>query len=177
MRVCHPRPTLRAVLALLFSGLASTGHAATSTGNLTVSATIDAGCSVSATPMAFGTVEPGVVSETEAIVSVICTAGTTYTVDLGDGLNHITTGGTGIQYRRQMASAANRLPYVVYQEIARATEIAATASLAATNNLLTSTVGDGTAQTKTIFGRIVGAESATTPSGTYIDTVVITVGF
>jgi spore coat protein U-like protein len=157
--------------------MALTAHAATNTGSLTVTATIEAACSVSASPMAFEVVLPGVTKDTEAVVSVVCTSGTTYTLDLGDGQNHITTGGTGIQYRRQMASEANRLPYMVFQEVARATEIAATSSLAANNNLLTSTVGNGVIQEKTIFGRIVGAETTTQPAGVYADTVVITVAF
>jgi spore coat protein U-like protein len=168
---------LRQWLPCLGICLTVTGHAATNTGNLTVSATIESACSVSASPMAFGVVLPGVTKDTEAIVSAICTAGTTYTLDLGDGQNHTTTGGTGIQYRRQMASEANRLPYVVYQEPARATEIAATSSLGANNNLLTSTVGNGLTQDKPIYGRIVGAETVAQPAGVYVDTVVITIAF
>ncbi len=156
---------------------AVSGHAVTSTGDMTVSATIEAACSVSISPMNFGTVVPGVTKDTDAVVSVVCTSGTTYTLDLGDGLNHITTGGTGTQYRRQMASAANRLPYVVYQEPERATEIAATSSLAANNNLLTSTVGNGATQDKTIYGRVVGAETVAQVPGVYVDTVVVTVAF
>lgn len=157
--------------------LAVPGHAATSTGNMTVSANVEAACTVSVSPMDFGTVLPGVTKDTDAIVSVVCTSGTTYTLDLGDGLNHITTGGTGIQYRRQMASAANRLPYVVYQEPERATEIAATSSLAANNNLLTSTVGNGVTQDKTIYGRVIGAETLAQYPGVYVDAVVVTVAF
>jgi spore coat protein U-like protein len=156
---------------------ALSAHAATSTGDMTVSANVEAACTVSVSPMAFGTVLPGVTKDTDAVVSVVCTSGTTYTLDLGDGLNHITTGGTGIQYRRQMASAAKRLPYMVFQEPERATEIAATASLAATNNLLTSTVGNGVTQDKTIYGRVVGAETTTQAAGVYTDTVVVTVAF
>lgn len=169
--------TFRTGLLLWAVSLAMMGQAATSTGDLTVSANIETGCSVTASPMDFGVVVPGVTKETESTLSVVCTSGTTYTVDLGDGLNHITTGGTGIQYRRQMASAANRLPYVVYQEVARATEIAATSSLAANNNVLTSTVGNGLAQDKVIFGSVIGAESVANPAGVYVDTVIVTVAF
>jgi spore coat protein U-like protein len=152
-------------------------HAVTSTGDMTVSANVEGSCTVSVSPMDFGTVLPGVTKDTDAVVSVVCTSGTTYTLDLGDGLNHITTGGTGIQYRRQMAAGTNRLPYVVYQEPERATEIAATASLAANNNLLTSTVGNGVTQVKTIYGRVIGAETVTQAPGVYTDTVVVTVAF
>lgn len=177
MNITSIRRTLRIGLWVCGSGLATLGHAATSTGNLAVSATIETGCSVTASPMDFGVVLPGVTKDTEATLSVVCTAGTTYTLDLGDGQNHTTSGGTGIQYRRQMASAANRLPYVVYQEVARATEIAATSSLAANNNVLTSTVADGLSQDKVIFGRVIGAETITNPAGVYTDTVLVTVAF
>ncbi len=170
--------SIRNLLALVGTCMALTGQAGTSTGIMTVSADIEGACSVSVSPMSFGDVVPGIVKETEAVVLVVCTSGTTYTLDLGDGMNHTTTGGMGSNlYRRQMASGANRLPYMVFQEAARATEIAATSALAATDNLLTSTVGTGSAQTKTIFGRIVGNESTTKPSGIYVDTVVITIAF
>jgi spore coat protein U-like protein len=173
--------TLRAVpaaLTLFGLCLAPAAQAFTSTGNLDVSATIETACSVSASPMAFGIVLPGVVKETEAIVTAVCTSGTTYTLDLGDGLNHITTGGTGGQYRRQMAAAANRLPYVVYIDATRATQIdASAAGTLAYNNLLTSTVGNGLDQPVTIYGRVVGAESVAKVPGAYADTVVVTIAF
>ena len=168
-----------AISTLLGLCLAPAAQAAgnTSTGNMLVSANIETACSVSASPMAFGTVLPGVVKDTQAVVTAVCTSGTTYTLDLGDGLNHITTGGTGIQYRRQMGDAANRLPYIIAVDTTYATQVDATASLAATNNLLTSTVGNGLDQPVTIYGRVVGAESVSKAPGAYTDTVVVTIAF
>lgn len=159
-------------LLLMCAGLA---RSETGTGNLAVSATIATGCSVSASAMAFGEVVPGTDKDTEALVSVLCTSGTTYTLDLGDGLNPISTGGSsGNLYRRQMASAANRLPYMFYQEPARVTEIAAPV---ANTNFKTSTVGDGSTHTYTVYGRVIGTESSTSPPGSYSDTVLVTVAF
>ena len=177
MKIQPVRKTVPAILTLLAVCLAPAAQAFTNTGNMDVSATIETACSVSASPMAFGVVLPGVNKDTEAVVTAVCTMGTTYTLDLGDGLNHITTGGTGIQYRRQMASAANRLPYVVYIDATRATQIDATASAAATNNLLTSTVGNGLNQPVTIYGRVIAAESVAKVPGAYNDTVVVTIAF
>jgi spore coat protein U-like protein len=142
---------------------------------MTVTANVETACTVSASPMAFGTVIPGITKETTATVTANCTNGTSYTLDLGDGLNHITTGGTGAEYRRQMASAALRLPYVIYIDATRATAIDATA--VALNNLLTTTVGDGGNQDVMIYGRIKGAETTTQTPGSYVDTVVVTIGF
>lgn len=169
--------TASAVLTLLGLCMVPAVQADTNTGDMVVSATIETACSVSATPMAFGIVLPGINKDAESIVTAVCTSGTTYTLDLGDGLNHIVTGGTGGEYRRQMASATNRLPYVVYIDATRATSIDATASAAATNNLLTSTVGNGLDQPVTVYGRVVGAESATKVPGVYADTVVVTIAF
>lgn len=181
MRANFTGRAIRTLLPLMGTCMVLTGHAAgSSTGNMTVSADIGEVCAVTVTAMQFGDIVPGANVDTEAVVSVICTAGTTYTLDLGDGMNHVTTGGvTGNLYRRQMASGTtNRLPYMVYQETGRITEIAGTAALtAAYNNLLTSTVGNGSIQTKSLFGRIVGTESANKPAGSYVDTVVITIAF
>ena len=150
-------------------------HAETSTGNLDVSATILTSCSVSASAMAFGVVVPGTDKDTEAVVSVLCTSGTTYTLDVGDGVYQISTGGsTDNLYRRQMGSAANRLPYVLYQEVGRVTEIAASV---ANTNFVTSQVSDGLTKTYSLYGRVIGTESSTSPPGAYSDTVIITVAF
>jgi spore coat protein U-like protein len=73
-----------------------------------------------------------------------------------------------------MASAAERLPYVLYQEAGRITEIAASV---ANTNFVTTTLGNGSTQTYTVYGRIVGAESSASPPGSYSDTVIITVAF
>jgi spore coat protein U-like protein len=167
-----------ALLLMLGTLGAPLTQAFTSTGNMDVSATIETACAVSASPMAFGVVQPGVVKDAEATITAVCTSGTTYTLDLGDGLNHITTGGTGGQYRRQMASAASRLPYIIYIDATRATPIdASAAGTLAYNNLLTSTVGNGLEQAVTIYGRVVGAESLAKIPGVYGDTVVVTIAF
>jgi spore coat protein U-like protein len=164
-----------AIITLIGLGSTPVARAFTSTGDLIVTANVQTACSVSASPMAFGVVVPGLVKDTEAVVTAICTSGTAYTLDLGDGLNHITTGGTGGQYRRQMLSAANVLPYVIYIDSTRATAIDATA--VALNNLLTTTVGNSVAQSKTIYGRVVAAESLGKVAGAYADTVVVTIAF
>jgi len=164
-----------AILGLFVLGSVASVQAATNTGNMDVTANVETACTVSASPMAFGTVIPGITKETTATVTANCTNGTPYTLDLGDGLNHITTGGTGAEYRRQMASTTFRLPYVVYIDATRATEIGATA--VALNNLLTTTVGNGENQDVMIYGRIKAAETATQEPGTYADTVIVTISY
>ena len=169
----RPLPALLAIAGLL---AVTSAQAVVNTGSMTVTANVQASCTVSASAMAFGVVLPGVHKDTTAVVTSNCTAGTTYTVDIGNGLNSITTGGTGGQYRRQMVSGTAMLPYVIYIDSTRATEIAA-AAVAAYNNLLTSTVGDSTNQTTSIYGRVVGAESTVSLAGSYVDTVVLSIAF
>lgn len=165
-----------AILALFVLGSVASVQAATNTGEMTVTANVETACTVSATPMAFGTVIPGIVKETTATVTANCTNGTAYTLDLGDGLNHTTDGGTaGGLYRRQMASGTYRLPYVVYIDATRATEIGASA--VALNNLLTTTVGSGENQDVMIYGRIKADENTTQEPGAYADTVIITIAY
>ena len=164
------------ILALFVLGSVASVQAATNTGSMTVTANVETACTVSASPMAFGTVVPGATKETTATVTAHCTTGTPYTVNLGDGLNHVTTGGTsGDQYRRRMAATTFRLPYVIYIDAARTTEIAASA--VALNNLLTTTVGNGANQDVMIYGRIKAAEIESQEPGSYIDTVIVTIGF
>jgi len=159
-------------LLLLCSAFA---HADASSGNLDVSATIETGCAISATPMAFGMVVPGIDKDTESVVEVICTSGTSYTLDVDSGANVTSAGGsTSNLYRRQMASGVNFLPYMLYQETGRTTEIAAPV---ANTNFITTQVSDGLAKTYTLYGRVIGTESSTSPPGNYSDTVVITVTF
>lgn len=165
-----------AILALFALGSVASVQAATNTGNMTVTANVETACTVSASPMAFGTVIPGIVKETTATVTANCTNGTAYTLDLGDGLNPITTGGTGAEYRRQMAAGTFLLPYVVYIDATRATEIGASDPVAL-NNLLTTTVGSGENQDVMIYGRIKAAEITAQEPGAYVDTVVITVAY
>ncbi|NTV15381.1 MAG: spore coat protein U domain-containing protein [Desulfobulbaceae bacterium] len=165
-----------AILALFVLGSVASVHAATNTGNMTVSANVETACTVSASPMAFGTVVPGATKETTATVTANCTTGTPYTLDLGDGLNHTVDGGpAGGLYRRQMAATTFLLPYVIYIDATRATEIGATA--VALNNLLTTTVGNGANQDVMIYGRIKAAETTVQEPGAYVDTVVVTIGF
>lgn len=176
MRFNSNHHVVPAILAVIVLGSVASVQAATNTGNMTVTATVETACTVSASTMAFGIVVPGVTKETTATVTANCSNGTPYTLDLGDGLNHITTGGaSGDQYRRQMAATTFRLPYVIYIDAARTTEIGATA--VALNNLLTTTVGSGANQDVMIYGRIKAAETVTQQPGSYADTVVVTIGF
>jgi len=135
--------------------------AATATTTFTVSATVVAACSVSATSLAFGSYTgAGNVDQTSTI-SVTCSNGTDYSVALNDGAN--ASGST----RQMTAGGSNYLTYQMYSDAARTTVWNAAAPVTGT--------GNGAAQSLTVYGRIPSGQSVA--AGSYSDTVQVTVTY
>ena len=92
-------------------------------------------CSVSATPLAFGTYDPvsGPAAQSSGTLTVSCSNGpnASYTIALNTGLS-------GSYFPRQMASGADRLPYQLFTDPAH-----------------TLVWGDGSAGTSTLSDRMV----------------------
>jgi spore coat protein U-like protein len=166
---------MRVLLATI--SVASSAHAATTTGTFTVAATVLKACTVSATNINFGNYTPGGGALTgNSTISVKCTRSTPYTVALNAGS---TTGGSLAQ--RLMGYGADTLQYNLY-----------------TSNAFSTVFGDGTggsgtgagagvglgaaAQTYTAYGRLVDstANQNAAPNAaatTYADTVTVTVTY
>ena len=101
-------------LGLMALGLAPTSAvAATATTTFGVSATVQATCLISATPMAFGTYT-GVVANSTSTVTVTCTNTTTYNVGLNPGL---ATGAT-VTTRKMTGPASALLSYGLFSDSA-----------------------------------------------------------
>jgi spore coat protein U-like protein len=166
---------LRNLLPLLGMCCAMGSHAATQTATMDVSATIVASCKLSVMGLKFDNVEPGVDKNAAAVLASTCTSGTAFTLDLSNGGHSTTTGGTGDQFRRQMASGNNRLPYILYKD--GGAEIGASATGAGNNNLLTDGMGNGYEKYMNIYGRVIGAETKNSRAGNYSDQVVVTIAF
>lgn len=156
-------------VASLLGGFA---HAATTTANLPVTATLQATCSASAAALAFGAYTPGAGARTgNTTVSVRCTKNTAYTVALNAGT---TTGGSLVQ--RLMASGANTLQYNLYTTAAFASVFGD-----GTGGTLTAAgtgAGVATPNTLTVFGNL--PDSATNQAavpGNYSDTILVTVTY
>ena len=67
-------------------------HAATNTGNLPVNAIVNASCTISTSPVAFGEYDPIVTNKSVALdgagtVTTTCTLGSAATITLGQGAN------------------------------------------------------------------------------------------
>ncbi len=156
------------VLFLLAVALSpQAAQAATATTTLGVSVTINAGCNVSTTSVAFPTqtVLASAVNQTGTAV-VTCTNTTPYNVGLDKGAGS----GATVTNRLMTGPSSATVGYALYQDTGRTTNWG--------NTIGTDTVagtGSGSAQTHTVFGQI---PAQTTPQpGGYADTVNVTVTF
>jgi spore coat protein U-like protein len=153
-------------LGFLALGLASRpALAATATTTFAVTATVQATCLVSATPMAFGTYS-GVIANSSSTVSVTCTNTTPYNVGLSAGL---ATGAT-VTTRKMTGPAAAVLSYALFSDAARTVNWGQTIS--------TDTVagtGNGSAQALTVYGDVAAAQFLA--PGAYTDTITATVTY
>lgn len=146
-------------------------YAATSTTTFSVDATVSASCSVSATQLDFGAIDPinNATNNTDATssVDVTCSNGTAYDVGLGAG-----NGGDDTTTNRAMTDGnTNTLNYSLYTDSARSTNWD---DAGGTNTV--SGTGDGTALSHTVYGRVPSGQE-TTPVGTYTDTITVTVTY
>lgn len=149
--------------------------AATTTANLSVTATVSHTCIVTTTPVAFGTYDPSALQAKDATgsVSVTCTLGTTYSIALDAGANAATPGNATT--RRMLANASNYLLYTLYLDIAQSTIWGDGNHGTSVNPIAASHTGDGTAQHYTVYGRIPTAQYVA--AGAYADTVIATVTY
>ena len=141
--------------------------AGTATTTLGVSLTINAGCNVSSSPVAFPaqTVLASAVSQSGSI-SVTCTNTTPYNVGLDKGAGSAAS----VTNRLMTGPSSATVAYGLYQDSGHATNWG--------NTIGTDTVtgtGNGNAQTLNVYGQI---SAQTTPQpGAYADTVNVTVTF
>ena len=161
---------LRASALFLFAaaiGLPQSALAGSATTTLGVSLTINAGCNVSSTSVAFPaqSVLASGVNQT-GTVAVTCTNTTPYNIELDQGAGS----GATVTNRLMTGPSSATVAYGLYQDSAHSTNWGKTDG--------TDTVagtGNGSAQTLTVYGHI--AAQTTPAPGSYADTVNVTVTF
>ena len=149
--------------------LAGGAHAGTSTGSLTVQATVSDACSVTDANLNLGQVNPtvGVTIPATGIVNVTCSLGTTFAVGLGDGLNS-----SGAQRRMRRGASSDYLDYNLYKDLLMTSRFGD----ATVGERLSGLLGLGLAATPvTVYATVASGQSA--GAGSYADTVQITVYF
>lgn len=132
--------------------------------SFTASASYPATCTVTGAVMDFGTLATlSAPVDASATLTTTCSAASPYTVGLNDGLSP-----TGAMQRR-MRFGTNYIAYSLFKEAARVSH------WGNSGGDLSSAVGTGSVQSHIVYGRI---PSQLTPvSGTYNDTVVVTVTY
>lgn len=155
-------------------GMAGAASAATVTDTMGVQITITDGCSVdvasTANDLDFGTyslLDATIDASSSNVISVTCTSGATYDIGLDAGLN---AGSPGDTTTRRMNNGSNYVAYDLFQAANGTTHWGDTVG----SDTLHDT-GSGTAQTYTVYGRVLA--QTTPPAGTYNDTVTVTVTY
>lgn len=172
--------TLSALSSLLLLTPAAFVEGATISGQIAVSLTVNSTCQVSTGgsgtswgALSFGTTTANLASNIDAEVTgtggngiaVTCSQGTAATLTIGSGGNDA----TNVRHLTNGAGTPTLLPYRLYSNSARTTEIA----IGGTISVPAST---GVAQLFPIYGRIVASEQPTQypPAGSYTDTIAAT---
>lgn len=137
---------------------------------LDVTATVTSTCSITAGTLAFGNVDvtSGNNVDTSTTINVTCTSGTDWEASADEGLGEDAT----LAIRQMTDGDDNTLDYILstqsdYSDI--------WGDGVDTTELVTGT-GTGSAQTPTIYGRVLSGQS-TAPTGAYSDTVTVTVTY
>jgi spore coat protein U-like protein len=163
-------------VAMAAMSLAGAAFADTDTASLTVSATVQNACAISAGTLDFGTLTLGVNAglgtvtaanhdaDSGATISIVCTNGASAAITADLGLQP--TGSV-----RKMISGSDLLAYELYTTAGRTTVLdATTGSIPYT--------GTGAATTdKAVYGRIAGAQLGAAKAGSYSDTVAMLITY
>lgn len=141
--------------------------AGTATTTVAVSATVTNSCTITAAALAFGAYS-GALLTGSTTFSPNCTSGAAWTVDADKGLNQ--TGVSG-SYQRRLVNGSAFLNYNLFTDSARTINFGSTT----TSGQTIAGTGTGAAQSTTFYASI-PAQTGTL-SGTYNDTVTLTVTF
>ena len=153
-----------AVIGLLALGLASMpAGATTATATFLVSTSVAAPCTVSTTPLAFGSYT-GVLSQATASGTFTCTNTTPYNVGLSAGLS---TGAT-VTSRKMTGPGGALLAYSLFSDTGRTVNWGVTIG---TDTV--AMVANGLGQILTVYGQIPAGQYFA--PGTYSDTITVTV--
>lgn len=156
-------PCARVVAALALAAAPGTAHAATATDQLTVTATVQSGCTLTGGTLDFGNYVSGQTSDLDAtgrIGFANCSGVLTFELDGGQ---------SGNVNARAMRSSGNSLAYQIYRNSVR-NAVWGQGQNAMQLQLLQPQSGE-----VNVYGRIPGGQAV--PGGAYVDIVNITLTF
>lgn len=158
--------SLKFALAIFALAPMAATYAATETGSIAVSAEVAASCTLSTSPLAFGSYTATDDLDATTDLSLTCSSGTTYDIALDVG----TGAGATAAVRVMEDGSANPLNYALYNDSGR-TQTWGTTELTDT----VAGTGTGSAETITVYGRV--PQGQYQPVGNYTDTVNVTVTY
>jgi spore coat protein U-like protein len=178
-KTCFTRSATAAALIVAFAAVGNTAIAGTATDTLSVTATVNASCTIdSTTAVAFGTYDPVSANKTDALttsagaIDTTCTNGSDATITLGQGDN-ADTGSTDATPLRRMVGTTNADQFLSYSLCQDSTDCATPwGNDAGSGKTVT---GSGTSDSVTVYGSVAGAQNVKADS--YSDSVVVTVTF
>lgn len=145
------------------------------TTTLTVNLTVTNDCTITAPNIAFGSapVVSAFATVTGQTINLACTKGSAYTVGLGDGQQPVSVGG-----RRRMISGSNYLAYDIFKS-AGTTRWGSVGSARRASSDAEVNPGNGLGTGSQIFNfnAKIYTDQTTPPAGTYLDNVILDVGF
>lgn len=155
------------VSAIFAALIAPAVFAASTTTTFQVNADVVGSCNVSAANLGFGnydSISP-LPTDGSTTVTVQCGLATIYTVGLDQG-----TGAGATVATRQMTKGSDLLGYSLYQDVTRLLVWGNTPG-----SDTVAGVGTGLAVPMIVYGRIAAGQNV--PSGTYVDTITVSVNF
>ncbi|MFK3793953.1 MAG: Csu type fimbrial protein [Pseudomonas piscis] len=145
------------------------------TQSLTVNMTVSNDCVITAPNISFGSapVISAFATVSGQTINLACTKGSAYTVGLSDGQNPISVGG-----RRRMVSGGNFLAYDIFKS-AGTTRWGSVGSARRSSTDAEVNPGNGLGTGSQVFNynARIYTDQSTPPAGTYLDNVVLDVGF
>jgi spore coat protein U-like protein len=145
---------------------------------MTVTATINGNCLITANPMSFGVYDPVSANATSPLpgqttIAVTCTLGDETTVTLGQGNNPF-SGSTDAAPSRQMVATVNATSYFLKYSLTQ--DSGGNTTWGNTSGTGEGYLGTGSAGSLTVYGAVAPGQNSL-PAGTYSDSVVATITF
>lgn len=145
------------------------------TATVNVNMTVANDCTITAPNISFGSapVVSGFTAVTGQTINLVCTKGSAYTVGLDDGQHAAGVGG-----RRRMISGANYLAYDIFKS-AGTTRWGSVGSARRASSDAEVNPGNGLGTGSQVFNynAKIYTDQTTPPAGTYLDSVILDVGF
>ena len=164
------KQTIGTISAAVLLAVAGSAAAATKTDTMQVSATVAKNCIINAPDLNLGTFEGDNNLTANSTISVRCTSGTTFDVDLSTG--------AGTYANRTMSNGTDTLSYNLYTDAGYTTVWGDGTASTGRGSGTGAGMAIGNAQSLTVYGRLLAsANTGPVGAGTYTDTITATITY